>query len=155
MKATRTNGFSATLLVALAVVSLSGAAPFPVCAKEVNWDETLKSGNYLLSIGEYDRAATFFNSKLKKYPNSGACHTGLGRAYKKLGKLDQAKQEFKIATESEADYADGFYELGVLKESDKEWGDAAQAFERYLTLRPDNSQRRTIEDRIKYCKGQQ
>lgn len=122
-------------------------------AKEVNWDDVLKNGNYMLQIGESEKAAQFFEGKVKKYPSSAQCHTALGRAFKRMGKLDPAKTEFKTATEVDQNYADGFYELGVLQESDKEWALAAENFERYLALRPDNGQRRAIEDRIKYCKG--
>ena len=77
-----------------------------------------------------------------------------GRAEILKPKLDQAKTEFLRSTEVEPNYADGFYELGVLQESDKEWAEAANAFTRYVELKPDSGQRRTIEDRILYCKGQ-
>lgn len=154
MKAsTRSRKLAHLISRALVLVALSNQQAAQ--AKTQNWDEVLKNGNTLLAQGESERAAAFFATKIKKYPNSGACHTALGRAYKRLGKLDPAKQEFKISTEVEPDYADGFYELGVLQESDKEWSDAASAFEKYLALKPENSQRRTIEDRIRYCKGQQ
>lgn len=154
MKAsTRSRKLAHLISSALVLVALSNQQAAQ--AKTQNWDEVLKNGNTLLAQGESERAAAFFATKIKKYPNSGACHTALGRAYKRLGKMDPAKQEFKISTEVEPDYADGFYELGVLQESDKEWSDAASAFEKYLALKPENSQRRTIEDRIRYCKGQQ
>ena len=154
MKAsTRSRKLAHLISSALVLVALSNQQAAQ--AKTQNWDEVLKNGNTLLAQGESERAAAFFATKIKKYPNSGACHTALGRAYKRLGKLDPAKQEFKISTEVEPGYADGFYELGVLQESDKEWSDAASAFEKYLALKPENSQRRTIEDRIRYCKGQQ
>lgn len=154
MKAsTRSRKLAHLISSALVLVALSNQQAAQT--KTQNWDEVLKNGNTLLAQGESERAAAFFATKIKKYPNSGACHTALGRAYKRLGKLDPAKQEFKISTEVEPDYADGFYELGVLQESDKEWSDAASAFEKYLALKPENSQRRTIEDRIRYCKGQQ
>ncbi len=138
------------LIAALLLLSLQA----PAQAKEVNFDEVLKSGNYMLQIGESEKAVSFFAAKTKKYPSSGACHTALGRALKRLGKLDQAKEEFRAAMEVEPAYADGFYEFGVLSESDKQWAQAAEAFEKYIELKPDNAQRRTIEDRIKYCKAQ-
>ncbi len=137
------------LFLMMAVMAQSAAT----ASKEVNWDDVLKKGNYMLQVGESEKAAEFFASKVKKYPSSAQCHTALGRAFKRMGKLDPAKTEFKTATEVDQNYADGFYELGVLQESDKEWALAADNFERYLTLRPDNGQRRAIEDRIKYCKG--
>lgn len=134
---------------------ISSTLSLPAQAKgDPNWDVALKEANHLLAIGESEKAAAIFESKIKKYPNSGACHTALGRSLKRLGKLDQAKTEFLRSTEVEPTYADGFYELGVLQESDKEWAEAAKAFTRYVELRPDSGQRRTIEDRILYCNGQ-
>ena len=94
-------------MLALAVASGLLATGFislglPVQAKsDPNWDVALKDGNHLLAIGESERAAAIFESKIKKYPNSGACHTALGRALKRLGKLDQAKTEFLRSTEVE------------------------------------------------------
>lgn len=150
------KAITAKLLV-LAVIGSFISLPLrlPVQAKgDPNWDVALKDANHLLAIGESEKAAAIFESKIKKYPNSGACHTALGRALKRLGKLDQAKTEFLRSTEVEPNYADGFYELGVLQESDKEWAEAANAFTRYVELKPDSGQRRTVEDRILYCKGQ-
>ena len=149
--------FSVKLLVLAAVIIVVSfvSKPLPAQAKgDPNWDVALKDANHLLAIGESEKAAAIFESKIKKYPNSGACHTALGRALKRLGKLDQAKTEFLRSTEVEPNYADGFYELGVLQESDKEWAEAANAFTRYVELKPDSGQRRTVEDRILYCKGQ-
>lgn len=150
------KAITAKLLV-LAVMGsfISLLLGLPAQAKgDPNWDVALKDANHLLAIGESEKAAAIFESKIKKYPNSGACHTALGRALKRLGKLDQAKTEFLRSTEVEPNYADGFYELGVLQESDKEWAEAANAFTRYVELKPDSGQRRTVEDRILYCKGQ-
>ncbi len=141
---------------AFLLAAIIGATTFGAASAKSDpvWDVVLKDGNHLLAVGESEKAAAIFESKIKKYPNSGACHTALGRAFKRLGKLDPAKTEFLRSTEVEPTYADGFYELGVLQESDKEWAQAAAAFTRYVELRPDSGQRRTIEDRILYCKGQ-
>lgn len=139
--------FTACLLFCLQIL--------PGLAKdEPNFDEILKDGTKLLAIGESEKALSFFEHKLKKYPLSGACHTAMGRALKRLGRLDQAKEAFRKSIEVDPYYADGFYEIGVLLESDKDWAHAAQAFERYVELKPDSAQRKTVEDRIQYCKGQ-
>mgnify|MGYP000022016198 CR=1 FL=1 len=145
--------FNSALLMSALVLS-AVAIPAALAKSDPNWDVVLKDANHLLAMGESEKAAAIFDSKMKKFPNSGACHTGLGRSFKRLGKLDQAKTEFLRSTEVEPDYADGFYELGVLQESDKEWQEAANSFKRYVELRPDSAQRKTVEDRILYCKGQ-
>lgn len=142
--------FVAALLTAFLALSV-GSCP---AKSDPDWDKVLKDGNHLLAIGETERAVSCFESKTKKYPGSGACHTALGRSLKRLGKLDLAKLEFAKATEVEPSYADGFYELGVLLESDKEWAKAADAFKQYVALKPESAQRKTLEDRILYCQSQ-
>jgi Tfp pilus assembly protein PilF len=119
-----------------------------------SWDQVLKTGNYNLQIGETDKAIAEFQKAVKKYPRSAACHTALGRAFKRLNKMSEAKAEFRCASELESNYPDAFYELGAALESDKEWEGAAQAFSHYLELMPDSAQRKNVEDRIKYCRGQ-
>ena len=144
-------------LATLATMATLGALSSSAVAQaksEPEWDKVLKDGNHLLAIGETERAISSFEAKTKKYPESGACHTALGRALKRLGRLDQAKLEFRRATEVEPGYADGFYELGVIQESDKEWGAAAEAFKRYVELKPESAQRKTLEERILYCNSQ-
>ena len=136
-----------TILIAtsLAPISLS---------KEQDWQKVLAEGNHELVVGNTDHAVAIFSQKVKKYPSSAACHTALGRAYKRLGKIDEAKAEFKQATQLEPDFPDGFYELGVVEESDKHWVEASTDFEKYLVLKPESSERQALADRIKFCKDQ-
>jgi len=128
-------------------------APFSL-AKETDWQKVLAEGNHELAVGNTNHAVAIFSQKVKKYPSSAACHTALGRAYKRLGKIDEAKAEFKQATQLEPDFPDGFYELAVIEESDKHWADASAAFEKYLLLKPNISERQALSDRIKFCKDQ-
>jgi Flp pilus assembly protein TadD len=121
-------------------------------AKNVDWDKTLKSGYNDLSLGNVDEAIGTFQDKCKKYPDSGACHNALGVALKKRGKLTDAKAEFRKATEVEPGFADSYYELGAMLESDKDYSGAAQSFQRYVQLKPESDRRATVEERIQYCK---
>src|SRR5437879_6350009 len=70
-------------------------------AKTVDFDAALKKGYNDLSLGNVDEAIDAFQNKCKKYPDSGACHTALGTALKKRGKLNEAKSEFRKSTEVE------------------------------------------------------
>jgi tetratricopeptide (TPR) repeat protein len=139
------------LVLALSVCFLAQSV---LAKSDPNFDDLLKKGNQQLAVGETDKAIELFQKSVKKYPQSAACHTALGKALKRRGKLSEAKAEFKCASEMESNYADAFYELGVLQEGDKQYAQAEQAFTRYLQLNPDTAQRKTIEDRITYCKGQ-
>lgn len=117
-------------------------------------NKVLQKGFTDLGQGLSQEALDFFQSKLKKYPNSAMVHLGMGKALKRLGKLSEAKAEFRRATEVEPSYADGYYELGVCMESDREYAGAVDAFQKYLQLKPDAGERQAISDRIRYCQSQ-
>jgi len=148
------SGPSSLVLALLLSVLTSSFTWQSVCAKgDPNWDDVLKNGKQQLAIGETDKAIELFQKAVKKYPQSSQCHTELGKALKRRGKLSEAKAEFKCATELNNTYADAFYQLGCSCESDNEWDAAADAFTHYAELCPDAAQRKTIEDRIRSCKG--
>lgn len=48
----------------------------------------------------------------------------------------KARQGFLNATQIDADYAPGWFDLGVLAEGDKNWAKAAGYFRQYLSLQP-------------------
>jgi len=123
-------------------------------AKEMDWQSVLADGYHELAIGNTEKAIDIFTRKQNKYPASAACHTALGRGYKRLGRIDDAKAEFRKATQLEPNYPDGFYELGVLQESDRNFSEAASCFEKYLQLKPEAGERQALADRIRYCRNQ-
>lgn len=140
--------------LALSLVSavlLSGTCWSDALAKPTDWNKELAKGYANLEIGNKKEAEEFFAKKVAKYPSSGACHVAYGRALKRLGKLDEAKREFRSATQCEPSFADGFYEYGAALESDKQYKEASDNFTQYLTLSPDASKRKNIEDRIRFC----
>ena len=144
------------ILVPLLVsFSLSLTFAFETIAKsKPDFEKKLSKGYHHLQIGNTDKAIKIFEGYVKKHPESGACHTALGRALKRRGKFQEAKEEFKKATQVEPKYGLGFYYLGVALEQDKEWKKAADAFQNYVNLEPDVSKRKIVEDRIRHCKNQ-
>ncbi len=150
-KTTRSGYFVTKMAVVLTAGSLLVSAAANA-GGEKDWDKILKTGNTELAQGNTEKAIAFFHEKCLKYPLSGACHTGLGKSLKRLGKIAESKEELKKATELDPSYAPGFYELGSILEGDNEWAGAARAFEKYLELSPDAGQRQAISDRIRSCK---
>ena len=140
--------------VALIAVLMLGLrlAVQPVMSKASDWDKKLEKGYYELSIGNVERAIRFFQEKVKAHPDSGACHTALGLALKKHGRLQEAKAEFAAATAAEPGFANGFYELGSMQEGDKEYAAAAQSFERFLKLSGDTTRKAVDGERLRFCK---
>ena len=72
------------IVVLMLILHLAGE---PVACKTVDWDKKLEKGYYELSIGNLDQAIRMFQEKVKAHPESGACHTALGLALKKKGRL--------------------------------------------------------------------
>lgn len=138
---------SVLFITASCVVALSSSIGF---AKDVD----LADGYNQLTMGNTEKAVDIFTRKVSKNPSSAACHTALGKALKRLGRIDEAKAEFRKACELDANFPDGFYEYGVAQESDRNWLEAATSFEKYLRLKPDASDRLALTDRIQYCLSQ-
>lgn len=138
----------------LAVLLL--ASPSSAWAKSApNWDKLLSKGYQQLSVAKNKEAAQEFAKVLEKYPDSPLCHLAMGRAQKKMGQAGEAKSEFQRATELDPNLSEAFYELGCMQEGDKQYFEAAQSFQRYIFLKPDASERRNVEDRIRFCKQSQ
>lgn len=120
-----------------------------------DYDKVLAKGYNELQINNKEKAQEIFQKAVSKYPESGKCKVALGTALKRLNKIDEAKSQFKAATEVEPGYAEGWYEYGCVMESDRYYQDAANAFEKYLELKPSASQRKLIEDRIRDLRGKE
>lgn len=148
----RFTGRQVIYLVA-GILLAANTCTFAIAGKEPpNFEKLLEKGYQQMAIGNNKEAVEFFQTKLVKYPNSGECHLGLGKALKKCGKLSEAKGEFRTATQMDAGLADAYYELAVLQEGDREYEVAMQAFEKYLSLKPDAANRQNVPDRIRFCK---
>jgi len=123
-------------------------------ASPIDWDKKLSKANQQMSIGEVDTAINMFSAEVKKHPEAGAPHVALGRAFKKKGRLSDAKAEFQRSTEIDPGCADAFYELGAMQENDKDYKAAASSFEQYLQLAPDSDRARSTAERLRNCKQQ-
>jgi tetratricopeptide (TPR) repeat protein len=150
MNVTNRKKLAVSLLSALLLTGVF-ATDSMAKSKPTDWDKELAKGYRDLEINNKNEAAAFFAKKCEKYPSSGACHTAYGKALKSLGKLDEAKKEFRTATQCEPTFANGFYEYACSLESDKQYKEASDNFTQYLTLSPDASKRKNIEDRIRFC----
>jgi len=140
--------FAFLLLTVLSSSSIALAAP-----KVIDWDKELVKERQMLETNNVEEAMAVLNKYLKKHPEAAALHTDLGKAYKKRGKNSLARAEFKRATEVDGNYADGWYELGAMYESDKEYQLAIDAFEKYLSVAPYGDRKDAVKDRVAFCKA--
>ena len=122
------------------------------CKTKIDWDKKLAKGFRDIEIGEYDKALKFFQGEVDQHPESGAARTGVGMALKAKGKSGEAVAAIRRATEVEPDYAEAYYQLGSLLESNKDYSEACNCFERFLQLAPISSKKASVEERIKNCK---
>lgn len=147
---------TSSLAKTTAAVALISLLALPVVAKSPpDWNKVLDKGIHEMEVGNTDKAVAIFAEKVKRYPDSGACHTCLGKAYKRWGKIDLAKTSFRTATEVEPTYAEAYYEYGAVLESDQQWKEAVSAFEHFAQLSPDAAKRLAVPDRIAFCKSKQ
>jgi tetratricopeptide (TPR) repeat protein len=133
-----------------AVLALEASA----APKVIDWDKKLAKPRHLTETNNVDEAIKIYEDLLKKHADAAPVHTDLGKCYKIRGKASMAKAEFKRATEVEPTYAEGWYELGAMYQSDKEYDLASQAFSRFIQLAPYSEKKDAVLDRIKFCKSQ-
>lgn len=81
----------------------------------------------------------YFNARLQWYPNDPLALTKLGSKLVGERKYAQAQSNFKKALETNPNFAEAHYELGVLYRMTKRRGEAKRALETALRLNPENS----------------
>ena len=142
------------LSIAVLFIALFGLnTPSIAKDKPIDWDKRLVKARQLMDTNNVEEAEKIYDNELKKHPESGAVRTDLGKCYKKRGHQAQAKASFKRATEVEPAYAEAYYELGAMQESDKEYELAVASYEHFLQLAPYADRRESVKDRINFCKG--
>jgi tetratricopeptide (TPR) repeat protein len=156
----RYDGGRKTLSAKISALALSGLAAASLLAmpalagsKDVDWDKKLAKPRHLAETNNVEEAIKIYVDLLKKYPEAGVLHTELGKGYKVRGKMSMAKAEFRRSTEVDANFADAWYELGAMEESDKEYQLASDSYEKYLQLQPASDRKAAIQERIQFCKN--
>jgi tetratricopeptide (TPR) repeat protein len=151
----KTNGMLAAFVFA---AGCAGIMSFSTAAlaepKQIDWDSKLAKERQLMTTNNIEEALKILDKYLEKHPESGALHTDKGKCLRKRGRVAEAKSEFKRSTEVEPNYADAWYELGAIEQSDKEYDLAVSSFERYLQIYPSSDKKDSVKDRINFCKSQ-
>ena len=73
-----------------------------------------KLGSLKDATKEYELAINYFDVAISKDPSNSSLHLNKGLAYDKLGRLDDAIKEYEMAIKIKADYADAYYNIGVI-----------------------------------------
>lgn len=99
-------------------------------------------GNGLAQIraGKFDAAVNTFSELLNKNPADASARFGLGWAYQSKGMLDPAAQQYNLAITSAVEtLAFSYFNLGVLFQAKKKYGEATLAYQRVLSIQPSNA----------------
>lgn len=89
------------------------------------------------------RTAPFIDKSLaRNYNNTGA-------VYEKLGKDDEALDCYKKSVEKDPDFAQGYYNCGVIYWKKKDWAQVISSFEACLRADPQNYQARRYLEMLK------
>jgi uncharacterized caspase-like protein/Flp pilus assembly protein TadD len=106
-------------------------------------------GAQYYSQKEFERAAAEFKAAMALAPKDAITRLMLVRAYRERGDTAQAEREAQELLQFNANYAPVYVELGLIHEASRAYDKAASAFENYLRLMPNDSDRAAVEQRIK------
>lgn len=125
----------------------SGDTPFaPGYAGEADIDGLLV-GHRLMAAGEYELALKSYTRAAGKQGLTVDVLSALGSANLRLGRLGQAEDLLKRATEKDPDFVPAWNNLGVILIERGEFADAAQIFRRAFAL--DNGESDQIRDNLR------
>jgi type IV pilus assembly protein PilF len=89
-----------------------------------------------LEKGDYPKALSQLRSVAANYPKDPRGRMNLGRVYFAMDKVELAIDEYKKALESNHDYANAYYNLGLAYLKKKESHAAMSAFQEVLRIAP-------------------
>ena len=84
----------------------------------------------------FDLAASEFRSVIRQKPDSYIAHNGLGLALERLGRLEEAVEEFKTVTELKPDFFYGSVNLAEISLKLKRYAAAEYHIQKALALSP-------------------
>lgn len=110
----------------------------------------------IFGFGKLKQSEEGFKEEIKKNPEDAIAHYNLGIAYSKLGRLDNAIEEYKLAIKYETKYkADSdflarmWFDLGVDYQQKKMLDKALMAYEKSLSYNPHYLKAKINLDQIK------
>ena len=97
---------------------------------------------------QQERAAAAIEQDLKTDPSNAELWLHLGFSYRKMGKIDQARQAFEKVTALNPHETDSYYMLGLIYESQHNTAAAQKAWKDYLAAETDATKRAVAEKHI-------
>jgi cytochrome c-type biogenesis protein CcmH/NrfG len=97
---------------------------------------------------QQERAAAALEQDLKTDPNNAELWLHLGFAYRKMDKLDQARQAFEKVAALNPHETDSYYMLGLIYESQHNKAAALKVWKEYLAAETNPDKRAVAEKHI-------
>jgi len=96
--------------------------------------ESLATRSYLIY---WRNSLGLFEYMLSKAPNAPSTHYNLGVAYGKLGRYQEAIDEYKQTIKIKPDYAEAHYDLGTVYYGLGRYQDAIESYKQAIKIKPD------------------
>jgi len=114
----------------LLLLSACGTAPTPsgTAAVPVFDERAYAEALELMQRKDYDKAVTQLETVVRGDDRRAGPYINLGIAYRQLGKLDEAKQALRLASERESGSGVAFNELGIVYRKLGEFENAREAY---------------------------
>lgn len=120
------------LVLSVSVAQIAAAAPSPQAKAAFD------RGEKALGANDLTGAEAAYKDAIAATPGYAEAINGLGSVYFKQGKRDEAINQFKAAIAADQKFALGYFNLGYATRRTKDYATAAQAYETYVKLKPDD-----------------
>lgn len=90
------------------------------------------------SQGDTTKAIDYLTQCLQKNPRHFEAHYNLGNVYSDIGNLPLAKIHYELSAEIEPEYPNSYYNLGLVLISMKQYKQAIQCINQFVSLAPGN-----------------
>jgi tetratricopeptide (TPR) repeat protein len=115
----------------------------PRSAEALNW-----RGMAYDDLGDTTRAMDDYNKAIQIRPDYADAYNNRGELYRKEKKYREALNDYRKATEFDKNFAEAFYNMGLVQEAEKRPDLAIQAYNAYLRLTPDASDKQQLTEKI-------
>ena len=107
--------------------------------QELSAGWVLQQGNFLLMLGQAEKAIEAYSHAIKLKPDFAA-YNNRGAAYRKKGEHDCAIQDYDKAVALNPDYAIAYYNRGIAYEAKDDHDRAIEDYTKAIALNPDDAE---------------
>ena len=116
--------------------ALSKALEF--CPKSKRWLVLSHRGHLCRICGDYDQSANWHRQQIEAAPNDASGYVFLGAVLAKAGRLSEAEEAHRAATECiEGCIDEAYLNLGFILRARQRFAEAAECFRKALEITPD------------------